>query len=377
MSMNLRIGLSVIAAFILSFSLTPAVKWLAHRVGAIDVPKDDRRMHSIPIPRLGGLAIYIGFIVSVLLLADITRQIRGILLGSILIVAIGFIDDIKPLPALPKLIVQIMAAMIAVSHGVVIEAFSNPFVFSTSKYIFLNNLSIPITIFWIVGITNSVNFIDGLDGLAVGFSTICAISMLVISLMVSDPNIALIMAALTGASLGFIPYNFNPAKIFMGDTGALLLGFILANISVHGLFKFYAAISLVAPFLVLALPLFDTAFAFLRRLLKGQKPWTPDRGHLHHRLIDMGLNQRQAVGVLYAVSGISGIAAIIAAAIDNLGVLILMIVLIICVPIVFIISRGKLRVWAARRNNNTGKIDGIPATSKSGPTGNIEGRDEQ
>ncbi|MDR0491262.1 MAG: undecaprenyl/decaprenyl-phosphate alpha-N-acetylglucosaminyl 1-phosphate transferase [Oscillospiraceae bacterium] len=341
MSIYLRIGIAVASALAISFASTPAVKWLAHRVGAVDVPKDARRVHLRPMPRLGGLAIFIGFLISVVLFADITQQIRGILLGLVVIVIVGVIDDIMPLPALLKFAVQIVAALIAVFHGVVIEVFSNPFVFSSIEFVELKFLSIPITVIWIVAITNSVNLIDGLDGLAVGVSTISSIVMLVISLMVSDLNVAVVLAALAGACLGFIPYNFNPAKIFMGDTGALLLGYTLSTISILGLFKLYAVVSFAVPFLVLAVPLFDISFAFLRRLLKGQNPMSADRGHVHHRLIDMGLSQKQSVVILYIISGLLGLAAVVITTIDEIRAIILIAAVIVSLIIVFFAFRGK------------------------------------
>jgi UDP-GlcNAc:undecaprenyl-phosphate GlcNAc-1-phosphate transferase len=175
----------------------------------------------------------------------------------------------------------------------------------------LGVLSIPVTIIWIVGITNSVNLIDGLDGLACGVSAISSVTMLVTALLVSEGNVAIILAALAGACLGFIPYNFNPAKIFMGDTGALLLGYVLATMSVVGMFKFYAIVTFAVPLLALAVPLLDTVFAFCRRMLHGQSPFHPDRGHFHHRLIDMGLTQKQAVAVLYSISAILGLLAVV------------------------------------------------------------------
>ena len=172
-------------------------------------------------------------------------------------------------------------------------------------------LSIPISVFWIVGITNAVNLIDGLDGLACGVSTISSMTLLVIALTVSEPDVAVLTAALAGACIGFLPYNLNPAKIFMGDTGSTFLGFILATVSIQGLFKFYTIISFAVPFLMLGLPIFDTSFAILRRLAKGQSPMTPDRGHIHHRLIDMGFSQKQAVAVLYVISAILGLSAVV------------------------------------------------------------------
>jgi len=307
----LKVGISLLSALIISFISTPIVKEFAHRVGAIDVPADARRVHDHPIPRLGGLAIFLGFILSVVLFAEVNLQMRGILLGAVLVVIIGVIDDIVPLPAWLKFIIQIAAALIAVFHGVRIEIISNPNIFSSAEYLIFGALSVPITVIWIVAVTNSVNLIDGLDGLAVGVSTIAAVTMLIIAFLVSDGNVAIVLAALAGACIGFMPYNLNPAKIFMGDTGALLLGYVLATVSVVGLFKFYAVISFVVPFIVLGLPIFDTAFAFFRRLLHGENPMKPDRKHFHHRLIDMGLSQKQAVAILYVISGVLGLLAVL------------------------------------------------------------------
>ena len=303
--------IALIVAMVVSFISTPLVKMFAQKVGAIDVPKDNRRMHKVPIPRLGGLAIFIGFMLAVLLFVPITPQLRGMLLGAVIIVILGVVDDIMPLPALLKFCVQIIAALVAVLGGNCIEILSNPNIFSAQPYIELGIWKIPITILWIVAITNSVNLIDGLDGLAVGVSTISSLTMLVIALVVSEGETALLMAALAGGCIGFMPYNFNPAKIFMGDTGATFLGFILAVVSIQGLFKMYAVISFAVPFLVLGLPIFDTAFAFLRRLSKGKSPMTPDRSHVHHRLIDLGLNQKQAVAILYVISAILGLSAVV------------------------------------------------------------------
>ena len=315
--------LAMLVAAAVSFASTPMVKTLACKVGAIDVPKDNRRMHKVPIPRMGGLAIFLAFLLSVLVFADIDRQMQGILLGSIMIVILGVLDDIMALKALPKLFVQIAAAGVAVWHGCTIQFVSNPNVFSEATYLNLGWLSIPITVLWIVGITNAVNLIDGLDGLACGVSTISAISMLVIALLVSESDVALVMAALVGACLGFMPYNKNPAKMFMGDTGSTFLGYILATISIQGLFKYYAIVSFAVPFLILGLPMFDTLFAIIRRLAHGQNPMAPDRGHIHHRLIDMGFSQKQAVAIAYMLTGILGLAAVLLTSSGELKALIL------------------------------------------------------
>lgn len=319
----LRLMAALFGAGIIAFLATPLVKSLAYKVGAIDVPKDNRRMHKEPIPRLGGLAIFIAFLFTVIVLADIDRTTQGILLGAIMIVVLGVLDDIMTLKALPKFLVQIAAAGVAVYHGCTIQFLSNPNVFSDISYLDLGWLSAPVTIIWIVAITNAVNFIDGLDGLAVGVSAISTASLLIIALMVGELNIAVMLAALLGSCLGFIPYNMNPAKIFMGDTGATFLGFILATLSVQGLFKLYAIISFAVPFLVLGIPIFDICFAFLRRVAKGQNPMHADRGHVHHRLIDMGFNQKQAVAISYMLTAILGLAAVLLTSSGELRALIL------------------------------------------------------
>ena len=311
MQFVIKLIAALAVAGLISYFATPLVKSLAYKVGAIDVPKDNRRMHKVPIPRLGGLAIFLAFLFAVILFADIDRQMQGILLGAVMIEVLGVLDDILTLKALPKFLVQIAAAGVVVYHGCTIQFISNPNVFSDVSYINLGWLSTPVTIIWIVAITNAVNFIDGLDGLAVGVSAISAATLLVIALMVAETNVSIILAALLGACLGFIPYNKNPAKIFMGDTGSTFLGFILATLSIQGLFKLYAIISFAVPFLILGIPIFDICFAFLRRIAKGQNPMVADRGHVHHRLIDMGFNQKQAVAISYMLTAILGLAAVL------------------------------------------------------------------
>mgnify|MGYP001512872689 CR=1 FL=1 len=305
------VAAALIVALIVALVATPVVKSLAFKMGAMDVPKDNRRMHDHPIPRMGGLAIFLGFLLSVLLFAEITPQLRGMLLGSVIIVVLGIFDDIYSLPAMFKFVVQIVAALVAVFSGNVIQTLSNPNIFSSDLYWDLGVLSIPVSVIWIVAITNAVNLIDGLDGLACGVSTISSMTLLVISLVVSDAPAAILMAALAGSCIGFLPYNLNPAKIFMGDTGSTFLGFILAVVSIQGLFKSYAIISFAVPFLMLGLPIFDTCFAIFRRVSHGQSPMAPDRGHIHHRLIDMGFSQKQAVAVLYVISAILGLSAVV------------------------------------------------------------------
>ena len=305
------VAAALIVALIVALVATPVVKSLAFKMGAMDVPKDNRRMHDHPIPHMGGLAIFLGFLLSVLLFAEITPQLRGMLLGSVIIVVLGIFDDIYSLPAMFKFVVQIVAALVAVFSGNVIQTLSNPNIFSSDLYWDLGVLSIPVSVIWIVAITNAVNLIDGLDGLACGVSTISSMTLLVISLVVSDAPAAILMAALAGSCIGFLPYNLNPAKIFMGDTGSTFLGYVLAVVSIQGLFKFYTIISFAVPFLMLGLPIFDTCFAFIRRIAHGQSPMHADRSHVHHRLIDMGFSQKQAVAVLYIISAILGLSAVV------------------------------------------------------------------
>lgn len=335
-------------AFIFSFVSTPLVKKLAFKIGAIDVPKDNRRMHKKPIPRLGGLAIIFGFLVSVLCFGEMNREVGAMLLGAGIVAVMGVVDDCKNLNAKLKFVIQIIAALVVVLAGDIrIEAFTNPNIFSENPYWVLPEwLSIVGSVLWIVFITNAVNLIDGLDGLATGVSAIMAVSLVFLAVRVGENSIAITCIALMGACFGFLPFNFNPAKIFMGDTGALFLGFILATVSIQGVFKSYAVISFAVPLLILGLPLFDTTFAILRRLFTGKGIMTADRGHLHHRLIDMGFSQKQTVFILYAISGVLGITAVVLAESGALRALLLL----VCVLVLLLI--GSLLTNNSENNAN-------------------------
>ena len=316
--MEILVGLPVLARILLAMGLaaliayiaTPFVKELAVKIGAVDVPKDDRRMHKVPIPRMGGMAIVIAFLLCALLFVKLDAQMRGVLLGAVIILVVGVLDDCLTLRAMPKFLAQIVSALIVYASGCEIRYVSNPF---SAGLIDLGVFSGFVTVIWIVMMTNAVNFIDGLDGLAVGVSGISTATMLVIAMLMGEEGVAVILAALLGACLGFLPYNFNPAQIFMGDTGSTFLGFVLASMSIQGLFKMYAVISFLVPFLILGVPFFDITFAVIRRLAKHQNPMTADRGHIHHRLIDMGLSQKQSVAIVYMLTGILGLAAVLLA----------------------------------------------------------------
>lgn len=315
--------ITFILALIVALSATPVAKKLASKVGAVDVPKDDRRMHKRPMARLGGIAIVAGFVVAILFnilsslfdqrsLFTINTPLLGLLAGIVIIVTVGIIDDIKQLSAKVKLVFQLLAALVVVLSGTTIVGITNPFS-SIGISILSPYVSYPLTIIWIVGITNAINLLDGLDGLAAGVASIASLSLFFVSVIKGDVYSGIITAAIAGATLGFLPFNFNPAKIFMGDSGAYFLGFTLSVISIQGTLKSYAAIAIAIPLLVLGLPLFDTAFAILRRLVKGKSIMEADRGHLHHRLIDMGLSHKQSVVVMYIVSAALGLCAIVLA----------------------------------------------------------------
>ncbi len=302
-------------AFILTFICSPLAKNFAYKIGAIDVPKDKRRMHKTPIPRLGGIAIFVGFYISVLVFCTehMSREVRGMLLGSIVIVALGIFDDVLALKPSQKFGFQLIATAIPVYFGVRITGFPN--FFSTSNaYIQLNTVTqYIVTIIWLLCILNAVNLIDGLDGLAVGVSCIMSVCVMVILILLVSPAVAIVAAALAGACLGFIPYNFNPAKMFMGDTGSMFIGYTLAVMSVMGLFKAYAVIAFAIPFLIFGLPIFDMAFVSIRRVLNGKSPMSADKTHLHHRLIDLGFSQKQAVTIMYGIAAVLGLTAVLLA----------------------------------------------------------------
>ena len=338
----IKMLLAFAVSLLVAYVMTPPVKRFAEKVGAIDVPRDNRRVHDHPIPRMGGLAIFIGFVLSLIFFVPMSTKVLGLLVGSVIIAVMGGVDDIVSLNPWVKLAGQIVAALVAIRCGLVFDVISNPNIFAEETYIEIGWLSIPLTMLWIVGCTNAVNLIDGLDGLAVGVSAISSMTMLIVSLFVSEPVVSIILAALTGACLGFMPYNLNPAKIFMGDVGSQLLGFVLSTAAIMGLFKLHAIITFFVPLLALALPLADTIFAFFRRILHGQSPFKADKGHFRHRLLAMGLNQKQVVAVLYGISAVLGLLAVLMAG-DSMAVKI------ICLVAAFIISLG---IWLKVFKNN-------------------------
>ena len=322
-----NIAIAFILAFIVSFMATPYTIKIANKIGAVDIPKDKRRMHTKKMPKYGGLAVILGFLVSMLYLIAVMsiegsldlfttqeygKKLFGILLGIGVIIITGTLDDIKTLKPWQELIGQTLAAIIVVLFGIQIEHLDIPFLYRIG---FNETFSIIITVLWIVGVTNAINLIDGLDGLSSGISLISCISLLIIFILNDSPIIAtVIVTAMAGAIVGFLPFNFSPAKTFIGDVGSNFLGFMLAIVSILGVAKTYTAAVIVLPVIVLGLPIFDVIFAIIRRIIKGKSikaVFKPDKGHLHHKLVEKGFTPKQAVLILYGLSASLGMFAII------------------------------------------------------------------
>lgn len=321
------IAIAFLLAFIVTFMATPYTIKIAHKVGAVDVPKDERRMHKKAMPKFGGPAVILGFLVSVIYLLIVMSmentinlfgsenygiKLLGMFLGILVISITCIVDDIITIKPIVKLIGQVVAAIIVVAFGVRIGDFNIAF-FNTSE---LGEIfSIILTIIWIVGVTNAINLIDGLDGLSAGISVISAISLLVIFVLNGSPLISIVLiTALAGALVGFLPFNFAPAKTFIGDTGSNFLGFSLSIIAILGVAKTYTIAVIVLPLIVLGLPIFDTLWAIIRRLIKGKSIkaiFKADKGHLHHRIVAKGYSQKQAVLILYGIGATFGIFAVI------------------------------------------------------------------
>lgn len=322
------IAIAFLLAFITTFVLTPYTIKIAKKIGAVDIPKDDRRMHNKPIPKFGGPAIIIGFLLATIYLV-ITSSIEGsinifgpenyfikllgFLLGIMVLSFVCFFDDIKGINPFVKLIGQIIAASIVVSFGIRIDNLNLPFL--EGNIVLSKAFSIILTMGWIVGITNAINLIDGLDGLSTGISIISSVSLLIIFALNSSPFIAIIIiTALVGALAGFLPFNFNPAKTFIGDIGSNFIGFTLSIVSILGIAKTATAFVIVLPIIVLGLPIFDTLSAIARRLVHGKSlkaVFQADKGHLHHKLIKKGFSQKEAVLILYGISVACGMFAVI------------------------------------------------------------------
>ena len=302
--------LSFIIAFAASFLLTPVSMRLAPKVGAIDIPKDGRRMHNKVMPRFGGLAIFFGVLISMVLMLNMSRKIMVIMAGGTAMFLLGTVDDIKTLRAGTKFAVQTLIAIAMYMCDIRVTFLSSFFGYGKAEL--SEVVCFIVTIIWIVGITNTVNLVDGLDGLAAGTTAIASLCIAYVGYIHGMYLSASALLALAGGALGFLPFNFYPSKIFMGDIGALFLGFMMSTLSVIGLTKQATVVAVIRPVLVMGFPIFDTLFAIIRRIINGRPIMEADRMHLHHRLITLGYGQRRATLMLYCVSGIMGVSAVTA-----------------------------------------------------------------
>lgn len=292
--------------FLFSLCITPVIKMIAKHVGAMDIP-NERKVHKVPMPRLGGLSIFFGFLLGYMLFGEQSIVMNSILIASFVVILIGVFDDIKPLKASVKFIGQLVAACIIVFYGNIILRDVSAF----GIYIDFGYFSIPFTIFFILGCINCMNLIDGLDGLAAGISSIYFATIGIIAIMQGKFGLDFLLTfIMLGSTLGFLVHNFNPATIFMGDSGSMFLGLIISVIALLG-FKNVTMTSLIIPLLLLAIPILDTIFAIIRRTLKGEKISTPDKYHIHHQLLKRNLSQRQTVLAIYVINILFAIASIV------------------------------------------------------------------
>lgn len=302
--------LNYIIAFIISFTVavtvTPLIKKFAVKIGAVDKP-NSRKIHVQLMPRLGGLGIFIGVIAGYLYLRPTAFYMTEVIIGAFIIVLVGILDDRFTLQARYKFLGQLVAAITVASSGLLISKITLPFF----GLIYLDYWSYPVTVLWIVGVTNAINLIDGLDGLAAGVSSIAMTSILIMAFSDNQFIVVSLCVILIGSTLGFLIHNFYPASIFMGDTGALFLGYSISIISMMGLFKNITLFSFIIPIIVLAIPIFDTLFAIVRRLLNRRSIAAPDKMHLHYCLVDLGFSHRKSVLLIYFFSACFGISAII------------------------------------------------------------------
>ncbi|MEW9053536.1 MAG: MraY family glycosyltransferase [Neobacillus sp.] len=321
--------ITLIVCFFAAILFTPLVKKLAFKIGATDSP-NHRKVHQNVMPRLGGLAIFISFMIGILLVNPDSPYHLAIVLGSIVILFTGMIDDIKEISPKVKLSGQIIAALIVVVMGdIKVEFINLPFGGEIDFGIF----SIPITMIWIIGITNAINLIDGLDGLAAGVSTIALLTIAGMAAVMGNGYVMMIALILAVSTFGFLRYNFHPAKIFMGDTGALFLGYMIGVLSLLG-FKNVTFISLIIPVIILGVPISDTFFAIIRRLVNKQPLSAPDKSHMHHCLMRSGFSHRQAVLLIYAMAAVFGLTAFIFSQATVWGSLIVILALLITIELI-------------------------------------------
>ena len=346
---NLWLGVTL--AMITAICLTPPVIWLAKKLNVVDKP-NARKVHQAAMPRMGGVAIYLAFVVGALALGIYTRQVAALLIGSSIVMLIGWVDDAKGISPKVKLLGQVVASLVLIQGGFYVEFITNPF--SDGGIISLGILTIPVTIIWLTGVSNAVNLVDGLDGLSAGVSAIAALTMTIVCIVQEQYTAAALAAVLAAAAFGFLRYNFHPARTFMGDCGSLFLGFVLGALAIMGLSKGATSISILIPLIIMGIPVFDTFFAIIRRLFLRRPIFEADKDHLHHSLLKRGLSHRRTVLTIYAISAILGLCAILLATLTSAQAVILLILLII---IVFAGAEklGVLRGSSKQRQAKTSK----------------------
>ena len=347
--MNLFLVIFLISV-VLTLLLTPVARKLAYKLGAVDRPSK-RKIHRNIIPRFGGLSIFISFVVAVVFALIFAKSfgvkvsgreilaLKGILYGGTLITLLGLFDDLKGVPALAKLAGQIAASSVAVYFGAQILFVSTPF----TKIVILGVWAVPVTILWMVAITNAINLIDGLDGLASGITLIASVTLFAVALKMGQMDSAILLAALAGTTAGFLRYNFFPASIFLGDSGSLFLGFMLACASIVGVLKSTLVIALIIPIIVLGIPIYDTATAIIRRAIKRRSIFEADKKHLHHRLMKAGFNQRQVVMMIYVACFILSLTALAATVFNNYPTLIFMSLFVVAGIMALDLAKNVLR----------------------------------
>lgn len=346
----------MLAAFLLTLIITPWVKELALRWGAVDRP-NGRKVHRRVMPRMGGVAMYLSFVAAVLATQPLHRLVLGLLVGATWIILLGMWDDIKGLSPKVKLAGQIAGAAILVAFGYRVDFVTNPF---SEGVLMLGPLAVPLTILWVIGVTNAINLIDGLDGLAAGTSGIAALTMVAVVVseytlngMLGELSWLVIGLALilTGSIAGFLRYNFHPAQIFMGDSGSMFLGFTLSALAIAGLAKGATVISVFIPIVILGIPICDTLFAIVRRYLNQQPIFQPDKHHLHHCLLEKGLSHKQTVLTIYGINVLLGISAVLLTRLNNDQAIMLLI------GLAFLVLVGANRLGVTGAGRVTGPVE--------------------
>ncbi|MEG1997195.1 MAG: MraY family glycosyltransferase [Clostridiales bacterium] len=342
----MQVWLSVALTFLTALAVTPLAIRLALKYGIVDQP-NQRKVHVRPVPRMGGVAIYAAFVVGVLTLGVYSHQVAALLVAGSMVMLVGFVDDVKNISPKLKLLGQLLASLLLAYGGFRVQFVTNPF---DGGIISLGVLSVPVTVLWLTGISNAVNLIDGLDGLSAGVSAIAALCMAAVCLAQGNALAAALAVILAAAALGFLRYNFNPAKTFMGDCGSLFLGFILGAIAILGLSKGATVVSLFIPLIIMGIPIFDTFFAIIRRMFLHKPIFEADKGHLHHSLLSLGLSHRQTVLAIYTISLVMGLGAVLMAVLTSSQAVVILVV-------ITIFSFAGAEKLGVLRGNRTSTID--------------------